>query len=62
MQATTVKCRITAKHPPLCYRPMVAGRVSIVAFDGRSVFEGAVRNAMRFFADDYWRGPKSDLR
>jgi hypothetical protein len=46
----------------------VAGRVSIVSFehgkhesyyatDGRSLFE-AVRNAMRFFRDPYWRGPK----
>jgi hypothetical protein len=46
----------------------LAGRVSIVSFDhrgqewycvtaGRSLFE-AVRNAMRFFADDFWRGPK----
>ena len=25
--------------------------------DGRTLFE-AVRNAMRFFADPYWRGPK----
>lgn len=46
----------------------MAGRVTIVAFDhhgqewycltdGRTLFE-AVRNGMRFFADDYWRGPK----
>jgi len=53
-----------------CYPLQMAGRVSIVSFDdqghewycvtdGRSVFE-AVPNAVRFFADPYWRGPKPD--
>jgi hypothetical protein len=48
------------------YPLQVAGRISIVSLDhhgsewycvtdGRSVFE-AVRNAVRFFADPYWRG------
>ena len=46
----------------------MAGRVAIVGFQrlnhewycvtaGRSLFE-AVRNAIRFFADPYWRGLK----
>ena len=46
----------------------MAGRISIVSFDhqgqewytvtaGNTLFE-AVRNAMRFFADPFWRGPQ----
>jgi hypothetical protein len=57
-----------SKHLALCYPARVAGRVAIVSFDhrgnewycvtaGRTLFE-AVRNAARFFAAPYWRGPK----
>jgi len=60
---------LDTKHPPFCYRLLMAGRVSIVSFQdriggewycvtaGRSVFE-AVQNAMSFFAHDYSKGPK----
>jgi hypothetical protein len=66
--ASTAEELLHPKHPLLCYPLQVAGRVSIVSFDhqgrewycvtsGRSLFE-AVRNAIRFFADPFWRGPK----